>query len=74
MVALLAGECGRFGCERVEEHGGLQFQVVVIGELHRNISKGESIKLAYVAHALNTGTVAVGDEGEIGKPLPDLPP
>ena len=38
--------------------------VVVVGELKGEVGKAEAIQLLDVAHSADTGTVAVGDEGE----------
>ena len=62
LLVLLAGQRWSLGGEGVEQHGGLQFHVIVVGEPEPDLGKPESVQFMHPAHPDHTGAVAVGDE------------
>src|SRR3712207_5395230 len=62
LLLLSMCERGRLRYERVENYGGVQLEVVVVGKAKEHVGEAKAIEFVYVAHPFNDATVAVGNE------------
>ena len=63
-LALLSGERGRVGPERVEDHCACEFDIVVVGQDDAHVGKPQAVETPEVAHAPDSCPVAIGQEVE----------
>ena len=62
LFLLFVCKSGRIGGKCVENNGGIELEVVVVGEVERYVCEAKAIELAHVSHTSDAGTVAVCDE------------
>ena len=63
LCLLFACQCGSLARQRVQQHGGGEFAVVVVGHRHGHFGKSEAVELLLPPDALHHGTVAIGYKG-----------